>query len=134
MTDYRLEYFNSVRREARLMTENGKLRDRIKLLEAIHKDETVEQIKQKVEKDWKPNLSNPLEHKENKKPKSNFNKNLRRLRLKAGYTQRAFGKKLGVSQTAVSKLEVSFNKPHNPTIGRIMKVLNCTREELFHEC
>lgn len=54
----------------------------------------------------------------------NMNTRLKELRLSLNLSQEAFGRKLGVGKTAISKLELGENKISEPMIKLICKEFN----------
>ena len=54
----------------------------------------------------------------------NMNTRLKKLRLNLNLSQEAFGRKLGVGKTAISKLELGENKISEPMIKLICKEFN----------
>lgn len=52
-------------------------------------------------------------------------------RKECGYTQVTFAKQLGTAQPNVSAIENGHTNPTYPMIKKILKVLDCTFEEIF---
>lgn len=62
---------------------------------------------------------------------STFGDNLKLERKVAGYSQEEFAKKLGTTQQRVSEWERNKVEPTLSNIKAILKVLNCTFEDLI---
>lgn len=60
-------------------------------------------------------------------------RNIKKLRLKRGYTQKYIAYKTGVSQQAVVKWESGLSAPAYPHLRRLASALDCTVDELFDE-
>lgn len=52
-------------------------------------------------------------------------------RKECGYTQITFAKKLGTVQPSISSIENGHTNPTFKMIKQILKVLDCTFEEIF---
>lgn len=52
-------------------------------------------------------------------------------RKECGYTQVTFAKQLGTAQPTVSAIENGHTNPTYQMIKKILKVLDCTFEEIF---
>lgn len=62
---------------------------------------------------------------------STFGENLKIERNLAGYNQAEFAKKLGTTQQRISEWERDKVEPTLSNIKAILKVLNCTFEDLI---
>ncbi len=58
-------------------------------------------------------------------------KDLRAIRVSRGLTQKALGKKTGITQAAVSRIESGIQEPGYRTVLRIALALGCDPEELI---
>ena len=58
---------------------------------------------------------------------------LRELRLKAGYSQREFAAKLGMTDITISRYERGERMPDFDVVYRMTHVLNCTLNDLVQE-
>lgn len=58
-------------------------------------------------------------------------KNIKNLRLKAGYTQEQLADLLDVDQTTVSKWETDDSVPGARLLQPLAKTLNCTVNDLY---
>jgi transcriptional regulator with XRE-family HTH domain len=58
-------------------------------------------------------------------------KNLRAIRVSRGLTQKALGKKTGITQAAISRIEAGLQEPGYRTVLRIAVALGCEPEELI---
>ena len=67
------------------------------------------------------------------KEKMVFKKNLRRLLEQNNLNQAEFAKKIGVTEATVSRYVNGNRIPSTKIIGKIMKTLDCTYDELFEE-
>lgn len=56
---------------------------------------------------------------------------LKKQRLKKGYTQEALAKKLGISRTTIANIECGFNSPSIALAKELGKVLNFRWYKLF---
>jgi len=65
------------------------------------------------------------------KIKIDLGKKIKEFRQLKGFTQESFAEALGISVTAMSKIETGMNFPSADTIEKITKALNVTSSELF---
>ena len=63
--------------------------------------------------------------------KTNFYKNLTRLRLLRGYTQAQMAEKIGVSRSTYTNYETGNRTPDYEILERISDMLACSLDELF---
>lgn len=58
---------------------------------------------------------------------------IRMLRQAAGLSESDLGIRVGLSQAAMSHIEIGFKQPSARTLKRIARVFGCTTDELY-EC
>lgn len=61
----------------------------------------------------------------------NLSKNLKRIRIENGYTQKEFADKLGIAKSTVCMYETGSREPTIDTILKICRIFSCTAQDLL---